>query len=81
MAYGVLILLGFLAQAIVGVAVRREAPLALRVTVFALWSFGVPALAVGLTWDLLGWIRAAALALLVAVVLGGTATALSLRSA
>ena len=94
MAYGVLLLVGFLAQMVVGVSVRilplfawmREfsaanfeklppsphtlASRGLAAAAFALWTLGLPLLALGLTFDWILVIRLGGTLLAVAVALG-----------
>jgi len=71
-AYGVLGLVGFLGQFVVAMERRLLPSFAWRTAqelIFVLWLFGVPALAIGLAFDLIPFVRAAAWALLAATVL------------
>jgi hypothetical protein len=103
MAYGVIGLVGFLAQMVVGVSARllplagwlwgfydrehRENPpsphtaLSRRAQMagLALWTLGVPALALGLADDRLAWVSGGAGALALAVVLDAVNLAMGLR--
>jgi hypothetical protein len=103
MAYGVLALVGFLAQMVVGVTARllplyawlwgfhdrghRDPPPSMhsalsrpaQIAGLALWSAGVPALALGLAGDRLPWITAGASGLALAVLLGGANLVLGIR--
>jgi hypothetical protein len=105
MAYGVLGLVGFLAQLVVGMEGRllpifawqwasansgyrgpvpspHDMPWrAGQELMFVLWLFGVPALAIGLAFDLIPFVRAAAWALLAATIVDSVNVARILRHA
>lgn len=102
-AYGVLGLVGFLAQIVVGMEGRllplfawywgstiQKGPIpaphempshGLQELVFVLWLFGVPALAGGLAFDAVPFVRAAAWSLLVATILDSANAVRILRHA
>jgi hypothetical protein len=105
LAYGVLGLVGFLAQLVVGMEGRLlplfawywanansgyKGPVPSphdmpwrpgQELVFVLWLFGVPALAIGLTFDLIPFVRAAAWSLLAATLLNSVNVARIVRHA
>ncbi len=79
MLYGVLGLLGFLSQLIVGIEARVLRTAWHRAGIFWLWAAAVPSLATGLTLEDATWVRAGGALLVVAEVLHGLSLGLALR--